>query len=749
MKKGFKAVTAAALAISALTPVAAFAAENTVENGVYTTTNFYSLDAFKKLSGSAKAAALTSEGAVIVVAGKVYTGANVLKLNDTQLDASAVTVDAYNAANDNKLVSGKPIGEGTQAEDIKVESVKAINAQKIEVKFSKEVVGGSAAGQAENTAVYSIAGLAGGTTITPELQSDNKTVILTLSAPIVNDTTVVVTVDPVTSKADGTKSTDRFTTSFKFNDTVKPTYVGYDNKTPGTVTVKFSEELDPTEIVSANIVVTKADGTVVSTAGGAGNLTLTPKDNGFELSGLESNVEYKVAVKDFKDLAGNLTSPNVVSFTVKSSAVADTEAPKVTDIVSKGLDHVVIHVSEELENQAVAPAQAAYVTLAGVTPDATVAQVYDKTAGTVTVQLDGASLPSEGDVKTITVSAYKDLAGNTGANFVKSVGFSAISKVVKSEVVAKTTAGVSEDYIKVTFDKDIAFTTPGGAVSATLLTKDNVEKTVTIPAANFAKGTSADKELNVLYIKVEGLTGLEEGKLDIPVTQAVVTSLGADTKVTVDYKAISSDLTAPAIDTTVGTNGITVAGNVITVKYTQDMGQSALDVNNYTVDGVKVFESAIFKGDKKTVDLTLKPNALPLTANYDVKISKSVSNEKGVSLKADYVTTETITETVQPELKKAVVATDGSTVTLTFSEAVSVSADAFELFADGEKVPTTVTAIATNAEATTATISVTTPLTAAQIAKTLTVKLANDAVVKDVAGNTLKTFESLNVALGQ
>lgn len=136
MKKGFKAVTAAALAISALTPVAAFAAENTVENGVYTTTNFYSLDAFKKLSGTAKAAALTSEGAVIVVAGKVYTGANVLSLNDTQLDASAVTVDAYNAANDNKLVSGQPIGGENQTVEIKVESVSAITANYVEVTFA-------------------------------------------------------------------------------------------------------------------------------------------------------------------------------------------------------------------------------------------------------------------------------------------------------------------------------------------------------------------------------------------------------------------------------------------------------------------------------------------------------------------------------------------------------------------------------------------------------------------------------------
>lgn len=127
MKKGFKAVTAAALAVSALTPVAAFAAESTVDNGVYTSTNYYSIDAFKKLSGSAKASALTSEGAVIVIAGKVYTGNNVITLSDSQLGASAVTVDAYNAANGNKLVSGKPIGGENQTGDLKVESVSAIN----------------------------------------------------------------------------------------------------------------------------------------------------------------------------------------------------------------------------------------------------------------------------------------------------------------------------------------------------------------------------------------------------------------------------------------------------------------------------------------------------------------------------------------------------------------------------------------------------------------------------------------------
>lgn len=112
MKKGIKTLAAAALAVSALTPVAAAAATPTatnVEAGVYTTTNFYSLTDFAKLSTADKVAVLTAEGTVVVVAGQVYKANDVLTASDSELEALGTSVDEYTTEDGNKIESGKPL----------------------------------------------------------------------------------------------------------------------------------------------------------------------------------------------------------------------------------------------------------------------------------------------------------------------------------------------------------------------------------------------------------------------------------------------------------------------------------------------------------------------------------------------------------------------------------------------------------------------------------------------------------------
>lgn len=124
MKKGFKTLAAAALAVSALTPVAA-AAANDIAPGVYTSTNYYSVTDFKKLSTADKNAVLTSPGAVVVVAGQVYKSNDVLSATNTQLPTLGKKADEYTTPEGNKLVSGKPIN--STPEQLKVESVSAVN----------------------------------------------------------------------------------------------------------------------------------------------------------------------------------------------------------------------------------------------------------------------------------------------------------------------------------------------------------------------------------------------------------------------------------------------------------------------------------------------------------------------------------------------------------------------------------------------------------------------------------------------
>ena len=78
-------------------------------------------------------------------------------------------------------------------------------------------------------------------------------------------------------------------------------------------------------------------------------------------------------------------------------------------------------------------------------------------------------------------------------------------------------------------------------------------------------------------------------------------------------------------------------------------------------------------------------------------------------------------------------------ITLTFSEAVTVDADAFTVFV-GDATTATKTTTAAVSDKTTAVIKVTSGLTAEDIAEGITVKLADGKKVLDTNENELKAF---------
>lgn len=667
-----------------------------------------------------------------VVAEGEYTEAEVTELNKAVTDAKTAI----------KAVVAKADQVIEDAKELVVESVQAINASKLEVKFSKAVDEASV----ETAAKYALVGTNssnGALAISgnPELQADGKTVVIKLAATIANDSTVAVTVDPIALKGDANVTTERYSTTLKFNDTVKPTFVSSSNTVAGEVALKFSEELDQTTIIPANIQVSKAGvaQTVITTGTPAtGEVLLTATADGFKLSGLEANVDYTVHAVNLKDLVGNLTSPNLVTTTVKST-FNDTVAPVVSDITTTGLDTVVVKVSEKLKDVSTTPGTtpAVFVTLSGVNADATQAQVYDADKGTVTIKV---TPETQGAVKTISATAFSDVAGNAGATFSKTVSFSNISSVTKTEVVSKLNSAptpVVADFVKFTFDKDITLAASGD-LTAKLTTADNVVKTITIPYANLSKGTGT--ETNVLYAELTGLTGLEAGKLVVTLDDAVITTLSKDADVTVNYTP--SDANAPKVATAIAS---TATAQTLTVNYDKNMGQSALDVNNYTVDGAKVFESAIFSGDKKTVELTFKKGTVVLDGAYDFEIASTVKAENGVALKNKYTEQVTLKENVAPTVKSAKVVNNGTQVEVTFSEAVTDGTTAdkdFDVYVAGTKYSVATTTASSNV----VTLDLATALDAAALSKTITIKALETLDIKDTNGNKAIVSADVNVA---
>lgn len=668
------------------------------------------------------------------------------------LNEAIAAVEAFELAPEDEDILGlikevKEIATKVQAEidavkepakELAVESVSAINAKTIEVKFSQEVV----KGEAETAGNYVIGGLQSSTTVTPVLGTDDKTVTLTLDKAILNDTTVAVTVEPVTAKADASKKTERYTTSFKFADVEGPKFVNFTNPSAGKVVLNFNEAIDST---LTNVKVFDKDGADVTSKV---SLTVGTTDNKtIELTRLTNNEDYKVALVGVKDLAGNLISPNPTEVTVKS-VFNDTVKPVAESITASSLTEVKIKFSEPLQvlSGAVEDNDVVYANLTGVTAASGANQTFDTKTNTLTVKIDAVT---EGDIKSVKVAGYKDVAGNTGEDFTTNVPFTAKTKVTGTELVTIGT----DKYAKVTFDKAVTAAAQSGTnrdLSADLLTADNVASTHTIAGADVIVGTEAPiskaTETNVVYIKA---TELSAGKYTVTIPASVVTNLStASTKV--EFTITAANTNAPAV--TAPDSDVVVSGEYVTVHFDAskgDLGQSALDVNNYTVAGQKVFESAVFDGNKTKVKLKLKPAAIKYNGDYDFAIGTGVKGENGVALAKEVKVTKTFTELVAPTIKTAKLVGDNSIV-LTFDESIQTAAAlaGIEVYVDGTKA--TLKAVSQITDTTTSTITLE-PSTgkfvdAEKVAtSTITVKVTSTNNVTDVNGNKLGAVESITV----
>lgn len=140
MKKSIKYTTAAALALSAVTPVAAFAAESeasaTVEQGLYTVNGFISIDQFVGLSNTEKLRYLSDEKSVLVIdgLGAIYSSV-VVTGTDEELENGYKTVEKFVA--DNNIVLDPEKGVIVPDEQLAVKSVSAINLTTVTVEFSE------------------------------------------------------------------------------------------------------------------------------------------------------------------------------------------------------------------------------------------------------------------------------------------------------------------------------------------------------------------------------------------------------------------------------------------------------------------------------------------------------------------------------------------------------------------------------------------------------------------------------------
>lgn len=615
----------------------------------------------------------------------------------------------------------------------KVESVSAINATKLQVTFNKEVAEGSAETPANYTFVGLKDALGNAVTVTGyELQSDNKTVILTLSGAIANDTTFVSTVSEISTKADANVKTAKYTSTMTFSDTVRPALKEVKYTAPGKAEVHFTEELSTVGTVKVYDGLVDVTATVYPVAHAAG-------ESHISLVGLVTSKQYKVVVTGAKDQSGNLISAPIE--VMVQNGTTDTVAPTITSLSADGVGSVKVQFSEAI--QAIAPATALTVKVDGYDTTASTAQTFDAKTNTMTITgLESAAATpiANGSVHSIVVSGYEDLVGNDGQSLTKVLSFANTAASLQTTSVVKEG---TDTFVVLTFDKNVTVDTSLD-ITGSYVTPESIYKTVDAAAiAELTDVTVVDN--NKVKVKV---TGKEAGNYSLALPINFVDNAGVKNDKAISFNftlGSSTDTTKPVVQNVYVPGEVmgaaTVETNTVYVQYSREMSTTALNPNNYTVDGVAIFKDAVFVGDKTLVKLTMKDNAVSVSGDRNFGISTAVTGANNVAIDST-ISIEPIVENVKPLLTAGKLV-DGDTVELTFSEFIKDSTIAttdLEVYIDGVKV--TVANVAQSGaqqvDDQKFEINLSTAVTPTQLASsTITVKAVGD--VTDLAGNALTT----------
>lgn len=590
-----------------------------------------------------------------------------------------------------------------------------------------------------------------------ELSADKKTVTITL------DTTEKVTAKGfrvLEIKANTIKSADKksfvpaYTTEVLFDDTTKPVvsssaYSAADGK----FTINFSEFMKSKGTIKVyndqNVEVADESDFTVPAGQAATEFNALVLDTA-ALS-LPDNKTYKVVIVGAEDLFGNFFANNRVelSFTKQKT---DNDAPQVSSV--QFIDSKTVRVTFNEEVKKNATGKVADLTLDGVAIASGLVVVSDEpdAAGEATEVTKGrvfdvklkattrATAPLTATAHVLGINNFTDLQGNTVSTAVsKSFQVPADTTLATPAVETDRDTSLSKYVATLTFNETVRKT--ASTANATLVTPDNIR--LTIPNTEITE----DTELNTILVDLDDSTigSVKAGNYKLTIPAGVIEDLYGNSPAIELTFALTTDTVKPTV---VSVTEQATSNNKVVVVYDKTMGNSALDVNNYLIDGQKVFDSAVFTDlNKTTVELTLKAGVFDITANRVLTISNAVRDAAGNAIDAYTETATLYKENVVPTLAKAEL-TAPNKIKLTFSEAVDgagatgvIDGADFKAYVDGTEVAIDASTVATThgTPVTSIELVLTNPIT--DLSKRITVKASSASDVVDTAGNALSTAE--------
>jgi hypothetical protein len=609
-----------------------------------------------------------------------------------------------------------------------IASVEPVNLQMVEIQFNKKVNA--------DTLTKSDIMIDGETVESVELKSDGKTAVAMLKQPFMNNKTYRFVIDGIETMSG--EDFPEFDEVIKVNDNTAPSVAALNYiKAADKVTVQFTEPLS----TIGTITLTDQDGVVK---------TVTPPftegSPGIELDTSSlADGKYTLTMVGAKDLADNYFAGNKVQADLMIGS-DDEKAPEVEGIEPLSKNLVQVTFSEPLYEAGVLSVNggSTFSLREDGKLDTKGDYMVDGTGKVYTINIG--SLNNDAFNK-LSFSGQRDYAGNE----IKAVTetFSYLDNAA-AKIIETRTKG---DLLYVTFDELIMLES---GTTAKLVSPDGVWKTM--KAEDIA--VNPDNSERLVVDLGDYISEVVNGSYYVEFAKGGVKDLDGNSEAYKVYFTLAAD--ADTVNPELADLNGTAAGKVmydaangtVKVRYSEKMSASAIDVNNYMVDGNKVFEEAYFNGGMQEVVLKLKDGQFKEKANRVFSI-RNVKDAVGNLLKGDgYQETIQFEDNTKPSLLSAFLASDGSKIVLTFNEALadasiggseSTPSPDFQVIIAGMAKAYGNEAAVANSGNTKYEIVFNEPLTATEAAKAITVKADGNVDVTDQQGNALSTFSTLQV----
>ncbi|GED32742.1 hypothetical protein P9G84_16355 [Brevibacillus centrosporus] len=624
--------------------------------------------------------------------GKGASIAEIMSATDFDSVKKDLTADKFEGVYSNIKADGSADGTydprndaiDTPAGDLKVESVSAINATQLEVKFGTQVDKTTA----ETLTNYSFDGKSGGgtddyllATNGAVLQADGKTVILTLDPAnytYAKGKAWAVVVEGVQKKDDASQVIAKWANTVVIEDTTAPTVAEVTSKANGTTTnvsVKFSEPVEGSGIYKINGV----------TAAATPSATNPYVVNLVAGEALEAGKSYTLTIVNEEDLAVVSGAGNLVTTTKSFTVTGDAAAEGVKTVTVVDDNKVLVEFKDDMNPGKVTTTEVKVLDENGAaltaTTEYTVSQpdLNDDTKFLVTI-VDPTLFDDSNtrDLNLVVTNAAEDALGNKVASTTKAfkVTKDAVKPVAQSARVLKNTDGDVTGF-EVTFDSNLTV----GAPVTTGIRVINAAGTEITGTLGLATSTGA-------------VTATAQNKLvvDLPADVALSSSVNGDVTILLPAALVQDDAFAQntssaktltvnlgAADTTKMTATVApVAGsdNVYTVVFSEAVttGSGAGGVSNpsnYKLNDVALPANTIitYVAATRTATIELPANYVTKDAADGILTVSGVKNSTGTKTVETVHTAVPTVDQVAPTLTAAKFLSD-TTIELTYSEAM-------------------------------------------------------------------------------